>query len=282
MRRQPIFRRIEPPRGLARLPINRHAAWHTWSDGFRDFLFRSAGELARLPLPPTRRIKLRSRYNYTFSLPPARLKNASLRDQLEAFAQSLAATRPSRKLMLFDGLLGSHLDGKRLHVLFALLRGVLAERATDEFAAMYTPLGDTGGDVGDFLLHADMYVPQYLFNVFDHVPPKTGGSSTFLTVSTLKRIVSRQGGLPERTARNLIAMFESEARTDRYEKCYDLLHGEHRWVPELERSLAEHQLTIPLRSGQGYLLHDRSWLHGRNKPSGGVTANRVRRLIYGI
>jgi hypothetical protein len=80
----------------------------------------------------------------------------------------------------------------------------------------------------------------------------------------------------------LFSMFERESNTDRYETCFDLLHGDHKWVPRLEKFLTEHQLKIPLRSGQGYLLHDRSWLHGRIKPSGGVTANRVRRLIYGI
>ena len=282
MKRQSIFSRIEPPEQLALLAINKYATWHTWSDAFRDFLVRTADELSRLRSPPTLRIKRLSEYNYTFSLPASVWKQAGFRDQLEIFAQSLAETRPRGKLMLFDGLLGRHLDGKRLHVLFALVRGVLAEQAADEFAAMYTPLGDIGSGVGDFPLHADMYVPQYLFNVFDRVPQKSGGCSTFLAVSTLKRIMSRQVRLPDSVARDIIAMFEIESKTDRYARCFDLLHGEHQWVPELEQRLAEHQLTIALRSGQGYLLHDRSWLHGRDKPHGSVTANRVRRLIFGV
>jgi hypothetical protein len=280
--RQPIFRQIKPPKHLAAAAVNDHATWHTWSDDFRAFLLHVGGELKRLPDPPTRRIKRLSDYNYTFSLPPRALKDAAHRDALKAFAQSLAVTRPRRKLMLFDGLLGSHLDGPSLHKLFALLRGSLVEMAGDDFAAMYTPLGDTGDDVGDFLLHADLYVPQYLFNVFDNVPARTGGSSTFLAVPELKRIVRRQTGLSDATARRLFSMFESEPKSDRYDRCYDLMHGEHRWVPALEQSLSEHQLSIPLRKGQGYLLHDRSWLHGRTKPTGGVTLNRVRRLIYGL
>jgi hypothetical protein len=184
--------------------------------------------------------------------------------------------------MLFDGLLGPDLDGNRLHVLFALLRGTLVKIAGNDFAAMYTPLGDTGNDVGDFLLHADLYIPEYLFNVFDNVSASTGGTSTFLAVSSLKRIVALQAEFPDAAARSLLSMFEKQSRSDRFDKCVDLLHGEHRWVPQLEQSLAEHQLKIPLRTGQGYLLHDRSWLHGRIKPNGGVKPNRVRRLIYGI
>jgi hypothetical protein len=276
-----IFCRIEPPDNLAHLAINRFATWHTWSDAFRAFLVHAGDELRRFPSPPTVRIKRLSNYDYTFSLPPTLWKDASLHKQFETFVQSLAKVRPTKRLMFFDRLLGAHLDGQGLHVLFAIIRGALAKSATNDFAAMYTPLGDTGDAVGDFLLHADLYVPQYLFNVFDNVSADYGGASTFLAVSSLKRIVARQPKLPWTVARRLISMFEKESKSDRFDKCFDLLHGEHQWVPKLEQSLAEHQMQIPLRAGQGYLLHDRSWLHGRLKPVGGVPANRVRRLIYG-
>jgi hypothetical protein len=279
--RQSIFCRIEPPGNLADLAINRFATWHTWSDAFRAFLVLAGDELRRFPSPPTVRVKRLSKYDYTFSLPPTLWEDASLHKQFESFVQSLAKVRPTRRLMLFDKLLGAHLDGQKLHVLFAVIRGALAESATNDLAAMYTPLGDTGDHIGDFLLHADLYLPQYLFNVFDNVPADAGGASTFLAVSSLKRIVTRQPELPGAVARRLIAMFERESKSDRFEKCFDLLHGDHQWVPQLEQSLTEHQMQIPLRSGQGYLLHDRSWLHGRLKPVGGVPADRVRRLVYG-
>ena len=279
--RQSIFCRIEPPDNLAHLAINRFATWHTWSDAFRAFLVHADDELRRFPSPPTIRVKRLSDYDYTFSLPPTLWEDASLHKQFKSFVQSLAKVRPTGRLMFFDKLLGAHLDGPKLHVLFALLRGTLAKSATNDFAAMYTPLGDTGAAVGDFLLHADLYVPQYLFNVFDNVSADDGGASTFLAVSSLKRIVAQQPGLPGAVARHLTSVFERESKSDRFEKCFDLLHGEHPWVPQLEQSLVEQQMQIPLRAGQGYLLHDRSWLHGRNKPYGGVPENRVRRLIYG-
>jgi hypothetical protein len=280
--RRSIFCRIEPPDNLAHLAINRFATWHTWSDAFRTFLVDAEGELRRFPPPPTVRIKRLSDYDYTFSMPPAVWGDASRQKQFESFVQSLAQVRPTARLMLFDKLLGAHLDGQKLHVLFAVMRGALAESAANDFAAMYTPLGNTGDDIGDFPLHADLYVPQYLFNVFDNVPADAAGASTFLAVSSLKRIVTKQSNLPGAIVRRLMSMFEAGSKSDRFEKCFDLLHGGHPWVPQLEQSLAEHQMQIPLRSGQGYLLHDRSWLHGRLKPVGGVPANRVRRLVYGL
>jgi hypothetical protein len=275
-----IFQEIDPPKRTAKLAINKFSTWHSWSDEFCSFLVHAANEFAGFPPPSTVRLKQLSEYNYTFSLLPADWKDPALRKEFETFVRSLARTRP-KKLMLFDRLLGPHLDGQKLHVLFALIRGTLVRMAKNEFAAMYTPLGSTGADVGDFLLHADLYLPQYLFNIFDNVRATTGGASTFLPILGLKQLVT-EIKMPISAARTLISMFEKESKSDRFEKCFDLLHGEHRWVPQMEVYFAEHQLKIPLRSGQGYLLHDRSWLHGRNKPTGGVEANRVRRLIYGI
>jgi hypothetical protein len=276
-----IFREIGPPKRTAKLAINEFSTWHTWSDEFCAFLVRAADEFAGFPAPPIMRLNHLSEYNYTFSLLPAEWKDSSLCKEFEAFVRSLAGTRPRRKLMLFDRLLGPHLDGQKLRVLFALTRGTLVQMANSEFAAMYAPLGNIGVDVGDFLLHADLYVPQYLFNVFDNVRATTGGASTFLPVPRLKQIAT-QVKMPSSAARTLLSMFEKDSKSDRFEKCFDLLHGEHRWVPQMEECFAAHQLKIPLRSGQGYLLHDRSWLHGRNKPTGGVEANRVHRLIYGM
>ena len=139
-----IFRRIAPPVETAGLAINKFSTWYTWSDEFRAFLVRATGEMTRFPSPSTIILKRVSEYNYTFSLTPTAWKDASLQKEFEAFAQSLAGTRPSKKLLLFDGLLGQHLSGPTLHILFALIRGTLVKAAKNEFAAMYTPLGDTG------------------------------------------------------------------------------------------------------------------------------------------
>jgi hypothetical protein len=45
--------------------------------------------------------------------------------------------------------------------------------------------------------------------------------------------------------------------------------------------MEQRQLRIKLYAGQGYLLSDRAWLHGRDAPRGGVPINRLHRLVFG-
>jgi len=152
--------------------------------------------------------------------------------------------------------------------------------AGDPRTAMYTPLGTIGKNAGEFPLHADLYIPTLLFNVFDNVSSEGSSASTFLSVASLRRLIPAVPSLPAARGRAIAALFERETRKDQFEVLYDLLHGEHRWVPALERAMTRRQLAIRLQAGQGYLLHDRKWLHGRAAPDGSVPVDRLRRLVF--
>jgi hypothetical protein len=278
---QAIFREIAPPASHANSPINKFATWHTWSPTFRSFLAQAAAELGRLSAPPVCRIKRLKTYDQTFSWPLDRWVDADLRRRFISFARSLNTVRPGRKIMLFDGMMGPQLDSKRLHALFALLRGALKDFAGDERAAMYSALGEVGKTAGDFPLHADLYISTMLFNIFDDVAPDDSGASTFLPVSALRKIIPRVSSLPPRQGKRIMGMFEDGSPKDRFDMLYDLLHGPHPWVKTLEAAMQERQVRIKLQSGQGYLLHDRLWLHGRDNPRDGVARDRLRRLVFG-
>jgi len=237
--------------------------------------------LQRPVTPPLRRVGGLDQYDRTYSWSSTYWTDENLRKRFTSFVRSLAATRPNREIILLDGLISENIDSRRLHTLFALLRGVLVELADDERAAMYAPLGEIGARAGDFLLHADLYVPSILFNVFDQVPRDGSGASTFLSVTSLRKLLRALPSLPARKAKTILELFKQEPRVDRFDVLYDLLHGDHPWVPELERAMEQRQLRIKLHRGQGYLLSDRAWLHGRDAPLGGVPANRVRRLVFG-
>ena len=304
-----IFREIEPPLMQASLPINKFATWHTWSEIVPPFpsscsrRSRATGSAAASPRGrphrqgrdetfTTRRpsclIALGAggkapqlSYDWTFSWSPDRWKDNGVRQRFISFARSLDSARPSRKIMLFDGLMKPDLTSNGMHALLALLRGALVELAGDERAAMYTPLGEVGKNAGAFPLHADLYIPHMLFNVFDEVSADDTGASTFLSVPALCNLLPSVRPLPARKRQAIIAVFAKESSVDRFEILYDLLHGGHRWVPALEKLLEERQFRIKLQTGQGYLLHDRIWLHGREAPRGGVPINRVRRFVFG-
>ena len=40
------------------------------------------------------------------------------------------------------------------------------------------------------------------------------------------------------------------------------------------------QEKIKLLYGQGYMIHDRKWLHGRDSPSNGVKSNRLYGFVF--
>jgi hypothetical protein len=279
-REYPIFREINPPSAQASMPISRLATWYTWSEPFEDFLRQATVALHQLTAPRLSRVSGHALYGRTFSWSPQRLDNR-LRHRFIAFAERLEAIRPGRKIMLFDGLLGGHLDSKALHALFALLRGALVALAGDPRSAMYTPLGEIGKNAGEFPLHADLYIPPLLFNVFDNVAAEGGGASTFLPVTTLRKLIPAVESLPDAQGRVILALFEHETQKDQFEILYDLLHGPHPWVGELEQAMEQRQLSIQFATGQGYLLHDRKWLHGRAPLDSAVPIDRVRRLVFG-
>jgi len=88
--------------------------------------------------------------------------------------------------------------------------------------------------------------------------------------------------MPRAAADRILASLQRETARDGFDTLYHLLHGPHEWVPDLEREIEQRQLRIKLRSGQGYLLHDGSWLHGREAPKDGVTADRLHRLVFAM
>jgi hypothetical protein len=275
-----IFHPIDPPTVQAGLPINQHATWHTWSKPFSDFLREASPDLRALGAPPLVRLPGLAQYHMTFSHSSTQWTSVGLQRRFASFAQALHVTRLGPRLILFDRLIGPDLDGTELHALFALFRDALAEFAGDRRAAMYTPLGEVGKGVREFPLHADLYIPQLLFNVFDNVPADESGASLFLSVSTLRELIPGIKTLPPAVGKRILAMFDRDSTADRFEALYDLLHGEHKWVRPLERVMEQQQLRIKLQSGQGYLLNDRTWLHGREAPNGGVPVNRVHRLVF--
>ena len=274
-----VFSPIPCPPLHRGLPINEFANWYTWSNEFLSFLLEAKAELDKLSTPPLIRLAyVKEKYNYTFSWPADAWSGHRLSKLFDSFARSMPSS--PTKIMLFDGLIGPALSSSQLHSLFAILRGTLAHLCGNEIFAMYAPLGNVGKWAGDAPLHADLYAPQYLFNVFDVVSSDDSGASIFLSFPMLRSLLAIIRHLPAETADEILALMSSNSLEDRFDELYDLLHGSHPWRSGLHRAMKQKQLRIKLRSGQGYLLSDRYWLHGREAVSGPVRKNRLHRLVY--
>ena len=276
-----IFQRTEAPRSQAALAVNRHATWHTWSDDFRSLFGAWRRQVSRLKGPKSVRLLGGEEYDNTFSLAPSSLDDEGLARDLAAFAESLYRLRVGRRMMLLDRMTGPFLDGRELHCLLSLFRAALVSVAGDPLAALHQPLHREYKRPKAFPLHADLYVPRVLFNVFDEVPKDASGASIFLPVPVFLRMLPRVESLEGGARAEIARIITGTHREDKYEEFYRLLHdGRHAWSQELGERMTARQLKIKLRSGQGYLIDDRAWLHGREAPSCGVTKRRLHRLIF--
>lgn len=269
-----IFESIAAPAPRQSLAINDYAEWRTWSGSFRECILDLRDWLLALPEPKLTHIHGLEEYDYTFAL------QTSIPVTLSPFIRSLCAMRRPHKIILLTKLLDEPFDGGILRRLFALMRGSIAEMLGDQRFCLYAPLSTTGRKVGDFALHADLYLPEILFNVFERVPRDCSGGSTFLAVRTLRELLEGMDNVPAKAKAGILECFDLPPTEDRYEKLFHLLHGPARWSKRLEKQMREHQLRITLARGEGYLIHDRSWLHGREAPSGGVSSRRLHRLIF--
>jgi hypothetical protein len=254
------------------------ARWLTWSPRFRAALAEHRARGRRLR-PFLRYISRRREYAYTFDVSLRSLMRTAMVVDLTPFVDTLLRRNPREKIAFLTGL-DCRGEGWRLHTLFALLRALIAHRTGNPWGVMYAPLASLGKSEGEFPLHADLYRPEVLLNVFDAIPADGSGRSILLPMRQFLPIVRKLPEMPRRVRQRLLQALRTPADQDRYDEVYDLLHGPYPWSGPLNDALRRRQLAIALGRGEGYLVHDRRWLHGREAPTGGVTVSRLRRLIY--
>jgi hypothetical protein len=277
----PVFRLFKPSpvpdhhRRHTRIPAD---AWSTWSDDFLDRLSRESSRLRALPAPPSIVVRGCEPYDksHTYRL-------SSLATSVAEFAldTSLALLNevPNDGLRFFDGMLDI-VSSAQLQKLFALLRMGVAALHGDARSALQPPVPRVLEDEG-FLLHADLFLTNRVWLVFDDVPNDRSGKSLFLPGKSLDQALKRNALLPAPIRRVIQALLKGDSGSDAFDECFDLLHSEeHAWAGELGRDIRRSSWAVKLRRGEGYLLDDRRWLHGRTAASGGVRSGRFRRLVY--
>jgi hypothetical protein len=274
-----IFQPTSAPRKQARAKINEHAVWYTWSNEFRS-LFKSLNrEFRTLKRPSSTHLLGGKEYDDTYTLSIHSLTDKTLARKLFSFSKCLYNLDVSGRLLLFTDMLDDDLDGRSLGYLFAFFRAALISLSNDPLSALYQPIkGHKRGK--EFPLHSDLYIPVILFNVFQEVCNDSTGASLFLQVSSVVELLGQLKTLPPNTRDQIIENLTKIHRQDRYEENFYLLHGWEDWTNELERLMRQRQLRIKLYPGQGYMLHDRRWLHGREAINGKLTHKRLHRLVF--
>src|SRR6202035_3975224 len=187
---------------------------------------------------------------------------------------------PGDRLNFFRHLINDEISNADLHKLFSLLRSHLVFLFKNSMSALYPPLTPMKNQ-SDFPLHCDLYIPKILFNVFAKVANDNSGCSTFLRLENLFELLREVDSMPDNTKRKLKSIVTSETGVDRYEDFFTLLHDEDNpWFAELQGKLIKENLRIRFERGEGYMINDRVWMHGREKTNGGVSIKRLHRLVF--
>jgi len=181
--------------------------------------------------------------------------------------------------MLLCGLLDRDFSANALHHLFAYLRTLMVNISNDEMAATYAPLGEVGWDVGAFPLHCDLFLSEILFTVFDQAALDHSGASLFLSVSQLRELMERDLQLQPDIVTEITHTITARLENDGFDQLFRLLYCRS-WTRRLTSAMKAQQFRVKLETGQGYIINDRRWLHGREAPSEGVPTRRLRRLSF--
>jgi hypothetical protein len=267
------------PRRFARHAITRVGRWTTWSVPARRFFARYAAHLRRRPAQHW--VRGSAPYGFTYSLPLTSTPSRGFHDDLLDLARSLLALRVSSKIVLLRDLFSSEVDRTTLRTFLAWMRAALVEIEGDGSAALYTPPSPERAGKNDFLLHADLFAARRVMLVFDDVPADGSGRALLLPLARADRALASTS-MPTRERRQAIGLVRGPWHRDGFDRLYSLLYGDKRsWRREVSDRLRREAIAVAFERGEGYLLEDRNWLHGRELVTGPVRTHRFHRLIHG-
>ncbi|NIG56575.1 hypothetical protein [Chitinophaga sp. Cy-1792] len=275
-----LFKEIEPKGDHKKLSNVNNLTWLTWSDNFRNDYKHFDTQLKKIKEVDFIYLKKYKAYNYSFSVPLSRLDKSFLHDFWN-FAYALYHFNPGERIIFFSDLIDNKINARLFHFLFALFRSTLTQITNDKMGALYSPL-TSGKTESDFPMHCDLYIPKILFNVYESVPKDKSGASAFLRLDDLfEQVFPQVSALPKKVTLRIKELIYTDIRQDNYEEFFSLLYdADNTWSEKLKQVIDKHKFNIKLNKGQGYMLHDRIWMHGRNKTNGGVSPKRLHRIIF--
>ena len=274
-----IFSATTVPARLKDNPLAQRSLWLTWSPAFRRLIenLRQAGAL-RQRVSITR-VPSCKPYDKTYTISYGKLA-PELRQQIEQFLPSLKTQPCGKKAVFFRRMLSPTLNSNEIRAVFALLRVAFIEQEGNPAASLYSPVSPEKNDPG-FNLHADLYLPTKLWLIFDDVPDDGSGASLFLTRKQLLRSMQTVPGVPKKAHQEIAQLLDLPLAKDSYNKMYDLIYDRRKpWCQRLQTAMTRGMQSVCLYRGEGYLIDDRNWLHGRSPVSQAVTERRFHRLTF--
>jgi hypothetical protein len=274
-----IFTKIDAPEIHQEFSKQHKVQWYTWSDKFTSFSLHIVEHAEKYGEPEFINYDPSQQFTYTFAVDIKRVESRFLKE-MSGWTKNLSKFKTHSRLVFFDQIFSENINEKTYHFLIALFRTQLTSLKKDPMSSLYAPL-TVNNQNNDFPLHCDLYPPKRLWNVYEDVAPGEFGASLFLPVRTLLRqLAPNVKTLPKQQLKRLSDLIHVESHQDRYNAFFDILYNNHLWSAALKRVMHQQCLSIKFQKGQGYMINDRVWMHGRTQTNSAITARRLHRLIF--
>jgi hypothetical protein len=276
-----LFSEATPPTRLRFNKLAMSNRWLTWSPAFYQLVKKLRQQKILNQRVSIVRVPACEPYASTYTSNFTKL-DPSIQEPLLACARSIGALRCGNKAIFFRDMISSRLSGPELHVIFALLREAIISMHANPAASLYSPVSPERKDPG-FNLHADLYLTTKLWLIFEDVPNDGTGASLFLSRSAFLRCMRGVAAISKKASSEIVSLLDKPFARDSYNRMYDLIYdAKNYWCEEIQASMKKSSQTIPLFYGEGYLIDDRKWLHGRTPVSIAVSRRRFHRLTYDL
>jgi len=278
-----IFQTTNIPDHHKEFKLSKKVNWYTWSKEMNDFLSIWSKEVRKIN--QIRRIYM-SNQKYihdTYALKTSKIENKELRKQLYDIADSFYIFKHNSQPIFFTNMINEDITFNGLHCFFAALREILIRKMNDRWSVIYSPVYTRQkNNEGEFPLHYDMFIPKILFMIYNNVPQGKQGVSTFLSTKELEKILSKTKSFPSKKRKLVTEILrKTERQRDQYGAFWDLIHDENNeWYEELHDKMESKKQFVKFKKGEGFLVHDRLWLHGRTKTRKNPNVKRLIRFVF--
>jgi hypothetical protein len=219
-------------------------------------------------------------YRWTYEAPVPLEDGSPLWEHVEALSHEFyQLALPPEGIAFLCRLFDGGVAPQAVRFLLAALPSHMTRRHPKAIA-LNLPIQPVDPAKSAFPLHADLFRQSVLLTVFHRVPAEETGASVFLTTDSLLRLLGEMASVPADAARRIRLFFE-DCTADYFDELVDLLyHPRHPWAAELGRQLTAVQHRARFSGGEGYVLHDRRWLHGREQQRCRVETDRLCRIVF--
>jgi hypothetical protein len=272
----PLFVPCLPPReGFEALT----SEWYEWSpDARRHFV--AMQPYVTPQIAPVAVNRPDHPYGWAYELPEPPEEGSPLWEHVEALSHHFYELRlPSGGIAFLCRLFDHGVESHVVRFLLAALPRHMPRRHP-KASALNIPIQPFEPAGSAFPLHADLFLQSNLLTVFHEIPAEETGHSVFLTTAALLRVLGETSSVPPEIATKIRFFFDDRAG-DHFDELVDLLyHPRHPWCLDIRRQLRALQHRALFQGGEGYVLDDRRWLHGRERLRYPVATSRLCRIVF--